>query len=57
MSSYGLTRMRLVNPARGAEGAATADLPARPERFPLGPEAARLLVKPARILALDAPEK
>jgi len=29
MSSYGLTRLRLVNPARGAEGAAAADLPAR----------------------------
>jgi hypothetical protein len=57
VSSYGLTRMRLVNPARGAEGATAADLPARPERFPLGPEAALSLVKPAWNLVLDAPEK
>jgi hypothetical protein len=35
MSSYGLTRMWLVNPARGAAGTATTDLPARLERLPL----------------------
>jgi hypothetical protein len=51
MSSYGLTRMRLVNPARDAKYTATADLAAGPERFPLGPEAARLLVNPACSLA------
>lgn len=51
MSSYVLTRMRLVNPAHRAEGAAAADLPARPQRFPLGPEAARLIVNPASSLA------
>lgn len=31
MSSYGLNRLRLVNPARGAESATAADLPARQE--------------------------
>ena len=35
MSSYGLTWMWLVNPARRAAGTATTDLPARPERLPL----------------------
>jgi hypothetical protein len=57
MSSYGLTRMRFVNPARGAESTATGDMPARPERLPPEPEAALSLVKPAWNLVLDAPEK
>ncbi len=57
MSSYGLTRMRLVNPARGADGATAADLPARQERsaldqrqdFPLStPHAASLSTPPGK---------
>ena len=51
VSSYGLTRMRLVNPRRGTEGFRHRRCAGKARRFRSGPEAALSLVNPACSLA------